>query len=181
MKGEWVDIEGETARVGIDGKNFFTGEYSGSVSETHSVSNTQDDGQWGRFWREGLGVEPPGELPKGAWAIMLSENLPKAPTAFEIDSLKRCKNRDEIDVAWKHVWLEKPGEALPPSRYAVLILPAYGNQTSRTVVAHAEEKARADEIADVIREITEGARTKVTVGPALRLKPKMGFLRIFSS
>lgn len=182
MKGEWQDIEGETRRVGIDGKNFFTGEYNGPSGETHSVSNTRDQGQWERFWREGLGAEPPGPLPEGAWAIMLGENHPKAPTAFEIDSLKRCQNKDEIDVAWKHVWLENPGEeSHKKARYAVLILPAYGNQTSRTVIAQAEEKARADEIAEVIRDITEGSRSKVNIGPALRLKRRLDFLKIFSA
>lgn len=181
MKGEWVDIEGDTRTVGIGGKNFFTGEYKGPVSETYSVSNTRDQGQWERFWREGVGTEPPGPLPDGACAILLGENLPKAPTAFEIDSLKRCKNKDEIDVAWKHVWLETPGETLPNARYAVLILPAWGNQTTRTVIAHQEKENRAAELAQTVREITEGTRDKVNIGPVLRLKPRFGFLKIFTS
>lgn len=167
----------------INGFNFFTGEYTRKPGEARSLSNTQDPGQWEEFWRDALGEEPPGPLPKGAWAIMLAQNTPPDHVKIEPESL--VMDDDGLKVVWKRIHLAGQPGGPKTSRYAVLVLPAMGQQTTRETtweeeaVRAAEDKKRQDAALDTLREaFIEGSAERVTILPPLRFKPKLDFLKL---
>lgn len=166
----------------IDGCNFFTGEYGQKPGERCSLSNTQDAAQWDDFWKTCMKENPPGPLPQGAYAILLAEYKIGKPVAYEPESL--TMEDDGLKVVWNRIQLAGEPRGSRRSRYGVLILPEYGQQTTRETTwqeefARAAEKQRVREekIIAVSKPFTEGAEDRIVLLPTLKYRHRFIFLK----
>lgn len=167
---------GTMAPVEINGCNFFSGEYDSKPGECRSLSNTQDPAQWEEFWQDALGEEPPGPLPTGAHAIFWAEHEIGDPVALEPDKLSL--EDDNLKVAWKRIRLKGQPGSSGKSRYAVLVLPQYGQQTDpRETTWQAERQCQAVVLDKLREDFIKGSAERVTLLPALRFKRKFSFMK----
>jgi hypothetical protein len=188
MDARWIDIreEGEDSSEiaarpplpHIGGANFFSGvvtdERSGSIGLC-----TSDQGDWDLFWRSALNVAPPGPLPPGAMAIIESEHHENNPVALEPRSVTRgapdadSEGKNILSVTWNRNYIAEPGEPLPPSRYAVLLLPEGYNCGLYIDVNVAEEnRKRREMLKEAEDTFLGGTRREVATNPPMKFKPK---------
>jgi hypothetical protein len=158
----------------IDGSNFITGEYSrgnGSIG-----FNSADPAIWDSFWRNTVGQEPPGKLPKGAMAVMIAQHCDEDPV--ELIPEKITRDNKGITVNWNRLHTRDPGGPKDkPSRFAVLILPMKGGNTQfyRDVYAFEERAAEAKRIDEEASVMTKGSKGRITLMPVTKLKKKIEF------
>ncbi|MEZ0259643.1 MAG: hypothetical protein ACAH80_01450 [Alphaproteobacteria bacterium] len=172
-----IDIKDERSRVRrafgnklpqINGGNFITGPYTKGSGTIGMAVRTQSE--WKNFWQITLGQEPPAPLPEGAVALMEATHHENDPVALHPRAIRR--GNKGIDIDWNRIHKADPAEALPPSTFAVLLLPddAIGTQIYTDVYPAQEKEAARQKLAEEVNAMGNGTKDRITLLPVTKLK-----------